>query len=116
MRVLIFSAMLSEIFHNLIIVHSDICINVRRSSGMLPVIPVNQISNFMKILLVGAELFGADGRTDDQADRQTDMTKLIVAFRNFATRLKTCGVYIDQFVAGFNIFNYDSAGVLNYTL
>jgi hypothetical protein len=30
----------------------------------------------MKILLVGAELFHADG--------QTDMTKLIVTFRNFA--------------------------------
>ena len=30
----------------------------------------------MKIRLMGAELFHADG--------QTDMTKLIVAFRNFA--------------------------------
>jgi hypothetical protein len=29
---------------------------------------------------VGAELFHADGRTDGR----TDMTKLIVAFRNFA--------------------------------
>jgi len=35
-----------------------------------------QISKFMKIRLVGPELFHADGRTD--------MTKLIVAFRNFA--------------------------------
>jgi len=35
-----------------------------------------QISNFMKIRLVAAELFHADGRTD--------MTKLIVAYRNFA--------------------------------
>jgi len=35
-----------------------------------------QISNFMKIRPVGAEMFQADG--------QTDMTKLIVAFRNFA--------------------------------
>jgi hypothetical protein len=35
-----------------------------------------QIQNFMKIRPVGAELFHADGRTD--------MTKLIVAFRNFA--------------------------------
>ena len=33
-------------------------------------------SNSMKIRPVGAELFHADG--------QTDMTKLIVAFRNFA--------------------------------
>jgi hypothetical protein len=35
-----------------------------------------QISNFMKIRPVGAELF--------HADRQTDMMMLIVAFRNFA--------------------------------
>ena len=35
-----------------------------------------QISIFIKIRSVGAELF--------HADRQTDMTKLIVAFRNFA--------------------------------
>jgi hypothetical protein len=38
-----------------------------------------QISNFMKIHPVGAELFYADGRTD----RQTDMTKLIVASQFF---------------------------------
>jgi hypothetical protein len=34
-----------------------------------------QISYFVKIWPVGATLFGADG--------QTEMTKLIVAFRNF---------------------------------
>jgi hypothetical protein len=34
----------------------------------------------MKILPVEAELFHADGRTD----RLTDMSKVIVAFRNFA--------------------------------
>jgi hypothetical protein len=39
----------------------------------------SQISNFMKIRPVVAELFHADGTTD----RQTDMTKLTVAFRNF---------------------------------
>jgi len=44
-----------------------------------------QILNFMKIRLVGAELFHADGRTDGQT---TDTTKLIVAFRNFANALK----------------------------
>ena len=38
-------------------------------------------SNFMKIRPVGAELFHADGRTD--------MTKLIVVFRNFANAPKT---------------------------
>jgi len=37
---------------------------------------VTQISNFMKIRPVGAELFHVDGRTDT--------TKLIVAFGNFA--------------------------------
>jgi hypothetical protein len=35
----------------------------------------------MKIRVVGAELFHADGRTD--------MTKLIVTFRNFAIAPKT---------------------------
>jgi hypothetical protein len=40
------------------------------------------MSNFMTIHQVGAELFYADRTTD----RQTDMTKLIVAFRNFAKR------------------------------
>jgi len=39
-----------------------------------------QISNFIKIRPVGAELFHVDGRTD--------MTKLIVAFRNFANAPK----------------------------
>ena len=31
-----------------------------------------QISNLMKIGILGAELFHADGRTDRQTDRQTD--------------------------------------------
>ena len=43
-----------------------------------------KISNFFKIRLVGAEFFHADG--------QTDMTKLIVAFRNFARAPKNCWV------------------------
>ena len=38
------------------------------------------VSDFMKIPPVGAELFHADGRTD--------MTKLIVSFRNFAKASK----------------------------
>jgi hypothetical protein len=46
----------------------------------------------MKVRSVGAELFYADGRTDKQKERgtegQTDMTKLIVAFRNFANTPK----------------------------
>ena len=42
----------------------------------------SQTSNFIKILPVGAELF--------HADEQTDMTKLIAAFRNFANAPKNC--------------------------
>ena len=37
---------------------------------------IPQLSDLMKIRVVGAELF--------HADRQTDMTKLVVTFRNFA--------------------------------
>ena len=44
------------------------------------------MSNFMKILPVGAELFHADGRTDSQ--RRTYTTKLTASFRNFAKRPK----------------------------
>jgi hypothetical protein len=50
-----------------------------------------QISTFMKICPVGDELFHADGRTDTQ----TDIMKLIFAFRNFANAPKIgsiCGV------------------------
>jgi hypothetical protein len=36
-----------------------------------------------KIHPVGAELFHADGRTDGQTERWTEITKLMVAFRNF---------------------------------
>ena len=39
-----------------------------------------QISSFMKIRLLGAEFF--------HTDRQAEMTKLIVAFRNFANAPK----------------------------
>jgi len=45
-----------------------------------------QTTNFMKICPVGAELFQADGRRDGQ----TDMTMLIVAFRNFVNAPKDC--------------------------
>jgi hypothetical protein len=38
------------------------------------------MSNFMKIRPVKVEVFHAD----TERDRQTDMAKLIVAFRNFA--------------------------------
>jgi len=43
-----------------------------------------KLSNIMKICPVGGELFHADGLTD----KQTDMTKLIVTFRNFANAPK----------------------------
>jgi hypothetical protein len=43
------------------------------------------ISNFVITIPVGDELFHADG----QASRQTDMTKLIVAFRNLANAPKS---------------------------
>jgi hypothetical protein len=42
----------------------------------------------MKILSVGAE-FHAGRRADGWTDRQTDMTKLTVAFRNFANAPKS---------------------------
>jgi hypothetical protein len=59
-----------------------------------------QISNLMKIRSVGAGLSHADGQTtggqrerererqDGWTDIQTDMTKLIVGFRNFANAPK----------------------------
>jgi len=43
-----------------------------------------EMSNLMKSRSVLAELFHADGRTDWRTDSQTDMTKLVIAFRNFA--------------------------------
>jgi len=45
-----------------------------------------RISNFMKILSAGAELFQSDG--------QTDMTKLIVTFCDFTETLKIGLVFI----------------------
>jgi len=42
----------------------------------------NEISNFMKICPLGAEVFSV------RVDGQTVMTKLIVAFRSFANSLK----------------------------
>jgi len=44
-----------------------------------------QTQNFMKIHPVGAELFHAGRRKDER----TDMTKLTVAFRNFANAPKS---------------------------
>ena len=47
----------------------------------------------MKIRPLGAELFHAEGRTDRRTYRQTDMTALIVAFRNFANAPKKLQKY-----------------------
>jgi hypothetical protein len=44
----------------------------------------DKIPNFMKIHPVGAELFHADGQTEEW----TDMTKIIIAFYHFANMLK----------------------------
>jgi hypothetical protein len=46
----------------------------------------------MKILPGSAELFCAYRQTDRRPGVQTDMTKLIVAFHNFANMLKNCGL------------------------
>ena len=47
----------------------------------------------MRICPGGGELFHADGqihrRTDKETERQTDMTKIIVALHNFANSPKT---------------------------
>jgi len=42
----------------------------------------------MKIRLVGEEMSLAGGWTNGRTDKQTDMTKLIVASHNFANELK----------------------------
>jgi len=44
-----------------------------------------EIPNFMKICLVGTQLFLADGRTEGQID----MTKVIATICNFANALNT---------------------------
>jgi hypothetical protein len=54
----------------------------------------NQISNFMKIRQVGAELFQADGRTD--------MIKLTVAFRKFAKAPENSGYFTHRCSAPCN--------------
>ena len=44
----------------------------------------SQESNLMKIRVVAAEVSHAAGRSDRWTDRQTYLTKLVIAFRSFA--------------------------------
>ena len=70
-----------------------------------------QMSNFMKIRPVGAELFHADRRTDTQ----TGMTKLRVASRNFFNAYKNptfcpqivfmCFVWISEQTAIISLYS-----------
>ena len=50
----------------------------------------NSPSNFMRVCPMGAELFHMGGRAGGRTDRQTDIMKLIVAFRNFAKAPTKC--------------------------
>ena len=52
----------------------------------------------MKISLVVAELFYKNGRKDGRTDDETDMTKLIVSFRNLRVppRKISCVLYGSQ--------------------
>ena len=66
-----------------------------------------QISNLVKIRPVIVELFRADGRTDGQ----TDMTQLILAYRNFANATKNhilsfCCEILGPEMIGFIIFRH----------
>jgi len=54
-----------------------------------------QIETFMKIRSVGAKYFHADRQTE----RWTDMTKLIVAFRNCANAPKNQSMFYKEIIA-----------------
>ena len=47
-----------------------------------------EISSFIKVRPVGAQLFHADGQTYGRMDGWKDMTKLTVSFRSFVNALK----------------------------
>jgi len=54
-----------------------------------------QISNFLEICQLGAELFHEDGRTDGQAE----MTEPTVAFLTFANAPNSSAVILSQRIA-----------------
>ena len=66
-----------------------------------------QISNFVKIRSVGAELLHAEGRTD--------MTKLIVVFRNFPNAPKT-SEFSAHFVFTHFVRSFQSGAISLYAL
>jgi hypothetical protein len=55
-----------------------------------------QISNFMKFRPVGVELFHVDGQKARQVSSDADLTKLVVAIRNFANAPKYQWLNISQ--------------------
>ena len=67
-----------------------------------------QISNFMKIRPVGAELL--------HVDRRTDMTKLIVALRNFPNAPKMSGVDLISTNLQLNVSSHLSVNKVNSIL
>jgi hypothetical protein len=60
----------------------------------------------MKIRLMGAELF--------HADRRTDVTQLIVAFRNFANARKREAALIEVVLTGVNVTKWRQHEVYVY--
>ena len=62
-----------------------------------------QIRNLMKIRPVGAELLHTDRQTYRRKDGQTDITKLIVAFRNSANAPKILKIQNEVYICFYEI-------------
>ena len=114
---LIFSTILSETFLILRRNERDVIKNLCWSSCEAPlflsyfhetwILSANfrkdtQISNFIKIRPVGAELFLADGRTDIQAGRHAWRSQP-VPLRSFANAPTTHPFYVTELVTNFDI-------------